>query len=250
MTQSSILSRRNLLALGAAATAGLAGLPAARAASRNPVVVELFTSQGCSSCPPADALFEDLLKEPGVQGLTYHVDYWDYLGWKDTLGKPEFSQRQYDYAHARGDMDVYTPQMVVNGSTHFVGSDRRQAMAVIAEAAARPAVMAIKLYEKDMELVAEIGAGKPVGETTLWVMPVVSTATVKILKGEIAGQQITYRNVVRQAMPAGMWNGEAKTIALPKDGIMVDGASHCVALLQMGKVGPIIGFGQWGEAAG
>ncbi|MFT3987936.1 DUF1223 domain-containing protein [Aestuariivirga sp.] len=220
------------------------------AAAENSVVVELFTSQGCSSCPPADAFLGELAKQPHVVALSYHVDYWDYLGWKDTLGKPEFSQRQYDYAHARGDMDVYTPQMIVNGSDHLVGSDRAKAAGAIESAAKSGHIMPLTLSEKDMELIVDIGAGSSKGETTLWVLPVVAEETVKILKGEIAGQDISYVNIVRAAIPAGMWNGEAKTVALPKESVMVDGSTGCVALLQQGKVGPIVGLGQWGHIAG
>jgi len=214
------------------------------------VVVELFTSQGCGSCPPADAFLADLAKQPHVVALGYHVDYWDYLGWKDTLGKPEFSQRQYDYAHARGDMDVYTPQMIINGLDHLVGSDRARATSAIGRAAASGGIMPLTLSESDMELIVDIGAGNPKGETTLWVLPVVAAETVKILKGEIAGQEIAYCNVVRAAIPAGMWSGEAKTVALPKESVMVDGSTGCVALLQQGKVGPVVGLGQWGRTAG
>ena len=108
------MTRRRCLALGAGAGAALlAG--GGHAAEPIDVVVELFSSQGCSSCPPADRLLGELRGRPGVLALTFHVDYWDYLGWKDTLAGPDFSQRQYDYAKARGDMDVFTPQMIVNG---------------------------------------------------------------------------------------------------------------------------------------
>ena len=107
-----MLTRRSFVAIGAAA---MLAKPAFATVKR-PVILELFTSQGCSSCPPADAFFKVLKDEPGVVALSYHVDYWDYLGWRDTLGGAEFSQRQYDYAKSRGDKDVYTPQTIVNGS--------------------------------------------------------------------------------------------------------------------------------------
>jgi hypothetical protein len=107
------------------------------AAIQRPVIVELFTSQGCSSCPPADAFLEELKAGPGVVALSYHVDYWDYLGWRDTLGSPEYSQRQYDYAKSRGDMNVYTPQTIINGGSHFVGSQKSKVSAGIARRAFR-----------------------------------------------------------------------------------------------------------------
>jgi len=105
----------------------LAALPLMRPALAGPppkAVVELFTSQGCSSCPPADARLAELARRPDVIALTLPVDYWDYLGWKDTLAQPEFSVRQRAYSHGRGDRAVFTPQMVVNGMAACVGSDK------------------------------------------------------------------------------------------------------------------------------
>src|ERR1700750_2083727 len=96
-----------------------------RPAAADPrAVVELFTSQGCSSCPPADKIIGELAKDPSVIALSMPIDYWDYLGWKDTLADSRFSARQKAYSHMRGDRDVYTPQVIVNGSTHGIGSDR------------------------------------------------------------------------------------------------------------------------------
>ncbi|MBI2717193.1 MAG: DUF1223 domain-containing protein [Rhizobiales bacterium] len=242
------LSRRRALTLAAAgvAMAGL-GRPAVSAAGARAAVVELFTSQGCSSCPPADAFLAELQATKDVIALSYHVDYWDYLGWKDTLGDPENSQRQYDYAHARGDMDVYTPQMIVDGRSHFVGSSRPVVLDAIARAQAAPPGVPLSLRNEKMELVVDIGRGADVGETTLWLMSIVPRVSVKILKGEIAGKEIVYRNVVRGLMAAGMWNGEAKTLRLPKDGVLTSDSKGCVALLQQGKVGPVLAAATWGE---
>src|SRR6218665_1299388 len=107
-----------LLVLGAA-------VARADPADRQPkAVIELFTSQGCSSCPPADALFVELARNPELIALTLPVTYWDYLGWKDTLGKASFAKRQKYYAKARGDGQVYTPQAVINGASHVLGSDK------------------------------------------------------------------------------------------------------------------------------
>ena len=120
------ISRRDCLLLGGGLAASWS-LPAT-AGGRVETVVELFSSQGCKSCPPGDRLLSELRSTPGVLALTFHVDYWDYLGWKDTLASPDFSQRQYDYAKARGDMDVFTPQMVVNGEKQMVGNQRSEVM--------------------------------------------------------------------------------------------------------------------------
>src|SRR4051812_34592771 len=116
MEQGPLFTRRNVLVMGAAACAASS---AHAATPSHPCVAELFTSQGCSSCPPADALVPELRAMPNVIVLTYNVDYWDYLGWRDTLGNPAHSQRQYDYAKSRGDMDVYTPQIIVDGGSHY-----------------------------------------------------------------------------------------------------------------------------------
>ncbi len=184
---------------------------------------------------------------PGVLALTFHVDYWDYLGWKDTLASPEFSQRQYDYAKDRGDMDVFTPQMVVNGAKQMVGSQRSEVFAVIAQSRKASWPAALRMEDSAKEMVIEIGAGEAQQDATLWVMPVMERTTVKIEKGEMAGREIDYTNVVRKLVPAGMWRGQETRIALPKEGLMPPGASACVALLQQGKVGPILGCACWGS---
>lgn len=246
MISADAISRRRILALGAGAAVACIA-PGAVAGLPRPVVVELFTSQGCSSCPPADAFFEELRSAPNVIALSYHVDYWDYLGWKDTLGSPEYSQRQYDYARSRGDMDVYTPQMIVEGRNHFVGSNRNVVLEAIRRAQAEPKGVPVTLTGKGGELAIEIGSAPSANESMVWLMPVVPRISVKILKGEIAGKEIAYYNIVRGLVPAGMWSGEAKTLTLPKDGVLRSGATGCVALLQQGKAGSILGAAQWGD---
>ena len=131
MKNSLSLSRRTALKLIVAASA--APLIASRAeAVTSPVLVELFTSQGCSSCPPADKLAAQLKAMPGVHVVSMNVDYWDYLGWHDTLAKPEYTQRQMDYANQMKGGGVYTPQMIINGTWHAVGSDKKHGRSVFA----------------------------------------------------------------------------------------------------------------------
>ena len=161
------ITRRGLLLSGAAAALVPTGAQAARPGV---VVVELFTSQGCSSCPPADAFLSELVKTKGVMALSFHVDYWDYLGWKDTFGSPDFSQRQYDYAKARGDMDVYTPQMIVHGDKHFVGSNRERVTNAISDVRGGASV-ALAIAAGKSEVVIDVGDGAPQGETMLWMLP-------------------------------------------------------------------------------
>ena len=211
------------------------------------MVVELFTSQGCSSCPPADAFMSELRAMPGVVGLTYHVDYWDYLGWKDTLGGAEFSQRQYDYAKARGDMDVFTPQMIVNGGRPFVGSNRRAVLAAIAEARGRKASVAMGMTGSNTEFAVEIGGSSAAKQAMLWLMPIVPEIAVTIAKGENAGRKMIYHNIARHLVPAGMWRGEPATFTLPKDAVLTGGSTACIALLQVAKTGPVIACAHWGD---
>ncbi len=240
------LNRRQCLALAAGAGVSALASPA-RAADPIDVVVELFSSQGCSSCPPADKLLTELRDQPGVLALTFHVDYWDYLGWKDTLGAPDFSQRQYDYAKARGDMDVYTPQMIVNGTKQMVGSQRSEVFAVLDQSRTKTWPVAITIGDNGKELVFAMGAGTAGSDATLWVMPVLDRVSVKIEKGEMAGSEMTYTNVVRKLVPAAMWKGAAAKVSLPKDGLLTPDATGCVALLQTGKVGAVLGAAAWGR---
>ena len=245
------MSRRNVLALGAGAAAAFAAR-AAQAGAARPVVIELFTSQGCSSCPPADALMGELRRMKGVIVLTYNVDYWDYLGWRDTLASPEKSQRQYDYAKARGDMDVYTPQVVVDGGSHYSGSNKSAILKAIARAqAANPQnPIGISLAANEHEFIVEIGKGSVAQDATLWLMAFAPSIAVKIEKGENAGKDIVYYNVARKLVPAGMWHGEAITLTLPKQDILLPDCRGAAALLQQGKAGPILAAATWGETGG
>ena len=233
------LTRRNALALGAAA---MFAKPVF-AASKRPVIVELFTSQGCSSCPPADAYFKVLKKESDVVALSYHVDYWDYLGWRDTLGSAEFSQRQYDYAKSRGDKNVYTPQMIINGGNHFVGSQRSKVAGAIDSARDEDTGRWVDIATSDnnTDVMINIPEGEPMKEATLWLMAFAPSVSTEIKKGENAGSTVDYYNVVRKMVPAGMWHGDAAKIVLPKSSVIPEDCKGWVALLQEGKVGRVIG---------
>ncbi len=244
-------SRRNILALGA-------GLGSAMFAARlgaapvRPVIIELFTSQGCSSCPPADAFLNDLKSSQGVIAMSFNVDYWDYLGWRDTLASPAFSQRQYDYAKTRGDMDVYTPQIVVDGGTHFVGSNRAVVKAAIDRSlgSSRATWIPMSLASDSRAITISVDAvpnGMHAPDATVWFMAIAPKIAVRIERGENSGRDIVYHNVVRKLSPAGMWRGEALNVTLPKADLMTDGSKGCVALLQTHSVGPVIGCASWGE---
>jgi hypothetical protein len=236
-----IVSRRSALALGAGA---LVVPKFAFAAPKPPVLVELFTSQGCSSCPPADKFAGELTKDPDVLVLSFNVDYWDYLGWRDTLAKPEYSQRQYDYARARGDGSVYTPQMVVNGADHAVGSQSSSVRELIQSAQAKPLAVDMKMSMTDKDISVTIGKSDYAGDATLWLMSVAPQVAQKIERGENTGKDIVYHNVVRNLVPAAMWKGEAYQGSWMKDTVMTPDCKHCVAVLQSNKVGPILGIAQ------
>ena len=250
MEPRALMTRRSALMLGAAA---LAASPA-RADATRACVVELFTSQGCSSCPPADEFMHELRAMKDVIALTFNVDYWDYLGWRDTLGSPVHSQRQYDYAKARGDMDVYTPQMIVDGGSHYVGSNRNSVMAAIRRSlGSMPSLwIPMSLAGTGSELQINVGVAslaKNRTEATVWLCSVAPEMSVTIEKGENAGKEIVYYNVVRKIVPAGMWVGEPVSLSLPKESLINPECKGGVALLQLGAQGRIIGAASWGVIA-
>lgn len=217
-----------------------------RAGPGEPVtVVELFTSQGCSSCPPADALLEKYVRRGDVIALTFNVDYWDYLGWKDTLASPENGNRQRAYAKARGDGQVYTPQVVVDGIRHAVGSREEAIDKAIARTRTGRSGKRVPLELRTVgdTLVVRAGAapeGAEVEPATIWLALVSKQVTVEIERGENRGREITYFSVVRELTPVGQWTGEAVTLKLPKKHLMKNGADGCAALLQRDEAGPIL----------
>ncbi len=233
------LSRRAALTLGAAT---LLAPHATRAATANPVLIELFTSQGCSSCPPADELAAELVNDPNNIVLSFNVDYWDYLGWRDTLAKPEYTQRQYDYAKSRGDGSVYTPQMIVNGGAHAVGSKQRDVQREIDRGREQLMSANIKLAVSGKSISVEIPGVEVEGEATLWLMAVEPRVVQKIVRGENSGKDITYVNVVRNLVPAAMWNGEPYKGSWMRDAVMTKNTTQLVAVLQHNKVGKVIGI--------
>ena len=241
--------------LAGAASSLLAG-PAlgARDAARPPVLVELFTSQGCNYCPPADAFVGELIKRRDVIAVSLNVDYWDYDGWRDTLASPAFSQRQREYARYRGDTAIYTPQIIVNGVGHLSGGDREKILAIIDErASGADDMVAVSLSDNPQEVVIEVAEATPrapARDATVWLVMVQPSATVKILRGENQGRTITYHNVVRRLIPAGMWHGPRLRLALPKSQVFTDGASVCAAVVQVGGFGPVIGIAGLGPISG
>ncbi|QDL92844.1 DUF1223 domain-containing protein [Paroceanicella profunda] len=221
----------------------LALVPLTGAASRaeeKPVVVELFTSQGCSSCPPADALADTLSREPGLLILTLHVDYWDYLGWRDRFARPENTRRQKAYTamfHARS---VYTPQAIVQGSERLVGSDAPALVAAIQAQRALPSIAHIELVRRSDSIDVKLSSAAPIIFRSKGILHLVTydePQTVRIERGENAGKTVVYTNVVRDWMKLGVWDGRAPmTISAP----MPSMGKGLAVILQDGKVGPIL----------
>ena len=207
-------------------------------------VIELFTSQGCSSCPPADALLTRYIKRADVVALSMPVDYWDYLGWKDTLASPAFTARQRAYARARGDGAVYTPQVVVNGLSHAVGSRQSDIDSAILETSKKIAALAVPLNVSTVkgEIVVEAGAaagGKSTG-ATLWLAVIDPSVEVPSQRGENRGRPVADHNVVRSMTPIGMWHGQKMVVRIDPRTIGRTAGQTCAVLLQQGAAGPII----------
>lgn len=218
-----------------------------RADSAKPkTLVELYTSQGCNSCPPANALLKKYIDRSDVIALSLPVDYWDYLGWKDTFGKSQFSNRQRRYALARRDGQVYTPQIVANGVTHAVGSRRYDVDNAINGSLPPIANKRIPLkIERDGKTL-KITSPAPTPGTlksnpTIWLALTTRKASVSVPRGENRGKVVTYYNVVRDLKAVGTWNGTPLTIKIPDNHDMKSPSSGCVVFLQDGRAGPILG---------
>lgn len=221
-----------LAAAASLAAVFFVALPAASA--DGPVVVELFTSQGCNSCPPADRVLGELAERPDVLPLSFHVTYWDRLGWPDTLGLEAATERQRGYARAMDSRRVYTPQAVIGGRIELVGSRRREVREIIDLLAGRPAPAPSLIVDGDR---IRVGAGE--GAATLWLISFDERRTVAIERGENAGRTITYHNVVREIRPLGEWSGAPVDLALPAPP-PGSATSDRALLLQAEGLGPIL----------
>jgi len=212
-------------------------------------VVELFTSQGCSSCPPADKVIGDLAKDPSVIALSMPIDYWDYLGWKDTLADARFSARQQAYSRVRGDRGVYTPQVVVNGSVHLIGSDRAGIEEAIGDTRKADGVMSVPvsmaLAGKQITVsVAGSNKSPAAMHGEVWICSIAKEVSIAIGRGENRGREVTYHNVVRNLLKVGDWNGSAGNWTVPLENISREGVDAAAVYLQDGnrdKPGPMLG---------
>jgi len=203
-------------------------------------VVELFTSQGCSSCPPADKVLGELANDPSVVALSMPIDYWDYLGWKDTLADSRFTARQKAYSQVRGDREVYTPQVVVNGSVHVIGSDLPGIENAIHVTSKSDGVMSVpvSMTQSGTQITVSVAAAAKapaVRHGEVWICSVAKAVPIAIGRGENRGRQVTYHNVVRGLLKVGDWNGAPASWTVPLENISRDGVDAAVVFLQDGN---------------
>jgi hypothetical protein len=211
--------------------------PAARADS--PVVVELFTSQGCSACPPADALLTQLAGRDDVIALALHVDYWDYIGWADTFASGQFTRRQHAYARHAGQRMVYTPQMIVGGVERVVGYEPMDVAELIAQYRVVDYPVEVSLSRVEGGIVLRAVASMALEEPGMIVQIVryMPSEMVEIRRGENAGRTVEYSNIVTEWMRVGTWSG-AEPYELQ---LVDDSALPIAAIVQMAGPGQILG---------
>lgn len=220
--------KTSLIAL--AALVGLA-CPAGAGERTNPIVVELFTSQGCSSCPPADAYLGDLAKRSDVLALAWHVDYWDYIGWKDPFAQPAFTARQRDYQRVLMQRYIYTPQMVVDGRLQGIGSERATIDRLITQAArqhgmntgGRPSLR----LEGDTLTITGARLDTP---AVVWLALFEPEHQTRVARGENAGRSLGNYNIVREMRVLGRYAGETATLPLRLDATAAD--KGCAIVVQ------------------
>ena len=206
--------------------------------SAAPVVVELFTSQGCSSCPPADALLGELAQRPGVLALSFHVDYWNYIGWEDPFSSAEATERQRAYSRALRRKMVYTPQMVVAGRKEVSGADRAAVEAAIQSAAGAATIVPRFLRDDAGAMRVALPAAAASTAATVWLAFLDARHTTPVHRGENAGATLTNHNVVREWRRIGEWRGQA--LELPLDP-MPEGRDACAVIVQESGNGAILG---------
>jgi hypothetical protein len=202
-------------------------------------VLELFTSQGCSSCPPADKLLGEFADDTSVIALSLPLDIWDYLGWKDTLADPRHTARQRGYARVRGDREVYTPQAVINGAVHALGSDKAAIDAAILATQADsstlsvPVKLAVSADRLDVTVAA--GSNAPAGGE-VWLCELATAVPVAIGRGENGGHTLVYHNVVRRWLRLGEWNGAEHSFSVPTAGFAENGIDALAVIVQTGTL--------------
>ena len=208
----------------------------AASATERGVVVELFTSQGCSACPPADRMIAELAERKGVIALALHVDYWDYIGWKDSFAQPGFTQRQKAYARANHDRSVFTPQIIVGGKDRVMGAKAMKVMDLIDTQAQTPTPVALTLARDAGTLSVVLSAERSIGPADVQLVRYRPSATVHIKRGENAGRTFDYANIVTDWKVLGRWDGQAPL----RLSVEIEGDSPIVVIVQESGHGPVL----------
>jgi hypothetical protein len=226
-----------LAAMAMAVPMALAGTAVPAAAQSHPVVVELYTSQGCDSCPPADELLGMLAERADVIALSLHVDYWDYLGWKDELASPANSKRQRNYARALGERTIYTPQMIVQGRASIVGTHERDLERQIRALQDQPALVTMTASRDPGNVTVTLApTGVSAPESVVFCVEYSPLETVSIERGENAGKRIDYANVVESWRKIGEWDGKGPATFSAE----LIGGMPVVVVVQQKGMGPIL----------
>jgi hypothetical protein len=227
---------KHLIAVAIAAFASLA----TPAVAQSPVVVELFTSQGCSSCPPADRMMHELAKRDDVIALALHVDYWDYIGWKDEFANPGYTKRQRGYAVKAGRRSIYTPQMIVNGVTNIVGARPMELSKAIAEHANQTSPVSLEISRSGDIVSISATSERAQGQMVVHMVRYQAERKSEITRGENAGNVFVYANVTEGWKTIGEWDGVNELSLHAK----AQGDLPVVVLIQKGRFGPIVAAAQ------
>jgi hypothetical protein len=227
------ITARSMHSAPALATPAAPAVPPTPADGARPTVVELYESQGCSSCPPANANVNAIADRPGILALNFAVTYWDYLGWKDVFAKPAFTARQWDYARTSRRGQVSTPQVIINGRAAVVGSNAATLAAAIRDNARETAGPQIAMSSGRVT----IGAAAAAAPATIWLVRYdPRSIAVPIRAGENGGRTLDHRNIVRSLDALGDWRAHAISFVVPGG----NPAYRSAILVQQGKGGPII----------
>lgn len=199
-------------------------------------VLELFTSQGCSSCPKADALLEQMSKSPDYVALAYHVDYWDYIGWPDTFGAKANSDRQRDYAESWGSSRIFTPQLVVNGVKGVVASRKSDVEGAVGGSTGLDLPVSLKAANSMLEI--SIPGDDEMDQAVVWLVTFIDRAEVNIERGENEGKKIAYTHIVTGRQVVGMWEPETGAqLKLPLSEVLTETSNGAVVMVQQERDG-------------